>query len=410
MTTGESVLRLLIVDDEHDLAAQLEKMLKRKLSDLGSIQCEIEESFDDAEARLRDEHFDLVILDVRDSSGQSTATDSLTRGRALYERVAGIRWVPVVFCTAVPGQVEDLAAPPLIQVVAKNRLDEVTQAVRDGLTCGVPALTRLISDLLNRQLSIFLRDVIAPNWEQMATTDMSETALVLVHRLSAWLKESAVQELDGVIGSGGGSVVTHSSAARVYLNPPVTPHLTAADLITTDEGHWWLVLTPACDLYEDQVVAEGASGRQAKVEFVRLARAAQIRESAPFKTWDNARNKKNQQALHRIFRTDHNRYRVLPKYLNIPDLVVDFEDVSSVPLADIRRHLGSGAWKRVATLDSPFAEAFLTAHSRTVGRIGTPDIDFTGLANLLTAEPAPATPAVPHARPGVTETQSAPTS
>ncbi|BAJ29369.1 MULTISPECIES: response regulator [Kitasatospora] len=409
MTTGESVFRLLIVDDEHDLAVRLEKMLQRQLADLGSIECEIEERFDDAEARLAKEHFDLVVLDVRDSSGQSTGTDSAARGRYLYDRVAGIRWVPVVFCTAVPGQVEDLAAPPLVQVVHKNRLADVTQAVRDGLTCGVPALSRLISDLVNRQLSTFLRDVIAPNWEQMATTDMSETALVLVHRLSAWLKDSAVQELDSVIGSGVGSVVAHSSAARVYLNPPVTSHLTAADLVSTSEGQWWLVLTPACDLYEDEASAGEAGARQAKVEFVRLARAAEIRESAPFRTWDATRNGKNKQALQRIFRTDHNRYRVLPKYLNIPDLVVDFEDVSSVPLADIRRHLESGEWKRVATLDSPFAEAFLTAHSRTVGRIGTPDIDFTSLEIRLTSEPAPGT-ATPRTQPGLTDPSSEPRS
>ncbi|MET8376747.1 hypothetical protein [Streptomyces microflavus] len=394
MTKGESVLRLLIVDDEHDLAARLARMLKRRLADLGTIKCEIEERFDDAEKRLADEHFDLVVLDVRDSSGQSATTDDLTRGRSLYERVADVRWVPVIFYTAVPGQVEHLAAPPLIQVVAKNHLDEVTQAVRDGLTCGVPALTRHISDLLNRQLGMFLKDVIAPNWEQMATTDMSETALVLVNRLSAWLKENAVQELDGVIGSRVGTVVAHSSVARVYLNPPVTSHLTAADLISSNDGQWWLVLTPACDLYEDPAVTGSVSGRQPKVEFVRLVRATEIRQSSPFLTWDGTRTRKNEQALKRIFRTDHNRYRVLPKYLNIPNLVVDFEDVSSVSLASIRDLLESKEWKRVATLDSPFAEAFLTAHSRTVGRIGTPDIDFSALERMLTTDPTAVDPLI----------------
>ena len=410
MTTEESALRVLIVDDEHDLAEMLAERLQKRLADLGPIECEIEESFDDAERLLQDKHFDLVILDVRDSSGQSVATDPLTRGRSLYERVAKVRWVPVIFYTAVPGQVEDLAAPPLIQVVAKNHINVIIEAVRDGLTCGVPALTRHISALLNRQLGLFLKDVIAPNWDQMATADMSETALVLVNRLSAWLKENAVQELDGVIGSRDGTVVAHSSAARVYLNPPVTTHLTAADLINSDDGHWWLVLTPACDLYEDPVVAGSASGRQAKVEFVRLARATEIRQSDPFLTWDGTRTKKNVDALKRIFRTDHNRYRVLPKYLGIPDLVVDFEDVNSVRLAQIRDHFESGKWRRVATLDSPFAEAFLTAHSRTVGRIGTPDIDFRTLERTLTTDQPPVSPTVSPEQPGLTESQSEPAS
>ncbi|WP_053914717.1 hypothetical protein [Streptomyces sp. TP-A0875] len=47
--------------------------------------------------------------------------------------------------------------------------------------------------------------------------------------------------------------------------------------------------------------------------------------------------------------------------------------MKSVPLAEAR------SWDRVATLDSPFAEATLTAHSHAVGRIGTPDLVFEQL-------------------------------
>ncbi|MFB7919322.1 hypothetical protein [Streptomyces sp. NPDC056061] len=78
-----------------------------------------------------------------------------------------------------------------------------------------------------------------------------------------------------------------------------------------------------------------------------------------------------------MFRGNSARYRILPKYLDIPDLLVDFEIVQSVPLAEVR------SWTRVATLDSPFAEAMLTSHGHTVARIGTPDVDFENIKQSL---------------------------
>jgi hypothetical protein len=78
-----------------------------------------------------------------------------------------------------------------------------------------------------------------------------------------------------------------------------------------------------------------------------------------------------------MFRDNNARYRILPKYLDIPDLLVDFESVQSVPLAEVR------SWTRVATLDSPFAEAVLTSPGHTVARIGTPVVDFENIKQSL---------------------------
>lgn len=382
MTVGAGAFRLLIVDDEQEIAERLESMLEEDLVDLGAITFEIEQDFDEAERRLKDEQFDLIILDVRDSS-QGGATDAIEgRGRELYERIKKTRWVPVIFFTGVPEQVRHLTAPPLVEVVAKNRLEQITEAVRAGLSSGVPSLTRRLGELVDQQMRSFLRDVIAPQWEQMAETDQREIAPVLVHRLAAWLKENAIQELDGVIATSGGVTVGHSSAARVYLKPPVTRHLTAADLLRDAEGQWWLVLTPACDLYED--LPNVAKPRTAKAGYVRLAKADPVTESPLAVASQASGLNKDRDAFKAAFGPDHNRFRALPKYLDIPNLMVDFENVTSVQLEDLRIWLSEeGDWTRVATLDSPFAEAMLTGHSRAVGRIGTPDINWQGLHEEL---------------------------
>jgi hypothetical protein len=224
----------------------------------------------------------------------------------------------------------------------------------------------------------FLRDEIAPNWDRLAAADRSQIAPALVHRLAAWLKENAVEALGAVLGSSEDRVMGHASTARMYLMPPVTKHVTAADVLRDPQDGWWVVLTPACDLYED---LPSGGNRAAKAEYVRIAKAVPLSEAPLIARWIEAgspvKGSRERNAALEMFRDNNARYRILPKYLDIPDLLVDFEIVQSVPLAEVR------SWTRVATLDSPFAEAMLTSHGHTVARIGTPVVDFENIKQSL---------------------------
>ncbi|NEC43390.1 response regulator [Streptomyces sp. SID8016] len=378
MTDGGAVYRILIVEDEVDIAEELSEMLVEELSDLGTLDVRVENDFDEAERLLEIQAFDLVVLDVRDATRRGSATHPNLQGRELHDRIAKTRWVPVVFCTGLAEQVSDLAQPPLIQVVPKNRLDDAVTAVREGLESGVPVLTRHITALVDEHVRGFLRDEIAPNWDRLGAVDRSQIAPVLVHRLAAWLKENAAEALGAALGSSEDRVMGHASTARMYLMPPVTKHVTAADVLKDPKDGWWLVLTPACDLYED---LPSGGIRAAKAEYVRLAKAVPLSEAPLVARWVKAgspiKGSKERNAALEMFRDNNARYRILPKYLDIPDLMVDFEIVQSVPLAEVR------SWTRVATLDSPFAEAMLTSHGHTVARIGTPVVDYENIKQSL---------------------------
>lgn len=378
MTDGGAVYRVLIVEDEVDIAEELSEMLGEELSDLGILDIHIENDFDEAERLLETQVFDLVVLDVRDATRRGSTVHPNLQGRELYDRIAKTRWVPVVFCTGLAEQVSDLAQPPLIQVVPKNRLDDAVTAIREGLESGVPVLTRHITALVDEHVRGFLRDEIAPNWGRLGVIDRSQIAPVLVHRLAAWLKENAAEALGDALGSSENRVMGHASTSRMYLMPPVTKHVTAADLLRAPQDGWWLVLTPACDLYEDLL---SGGNRAAKAEYVRLAKAVPLSEAPLIARWVKAgspiKGSKERNAALEMFRDNNARYRILPKYLDIPDLLVDFEIVQSVPLADVR------SWTRVATLDSPFAEAMLTSHGHTVARIGTPVVDYENIKQSL---------------------------
>ncbi|QXE38445.1 hypothetical protein KQY30_33645 [Streptomyces sp. GMY02] len=141
---------------------------------------------------------------------------------------------------------------------------------------------------------------------------------------------------------------------------------------------WWLVLTPACDIYED---LPSGGNRAAKAEYVRLAKAVPLSEAPLIARWIEAgsptKGSRERNAALEMFRDNNARYRILPKYLDIPDLLVDFEIVQSVPSAEVR------SWARVATPDSPFAEAMLTSHGHMVARIGTPVVDYENIKQSL---------------------------
>jgi CheY-like chemotaxis protein len=367
--------RLLVIDDEEDIADRLQELLQEELADLGTLCFEPEADFDRAEERLKVEYFDMVILDVRESHGPSLSQTVEARGRELFERISAVRWVPVIFYTAVPEQVRGLEQPPLVQIVTKNRLEELLEGVRAGLESGVPTASRRIGELVDEVVRRYLRDHVSPNWAELSDADRAEIVPVALRRASAELAEESVRILDRDLHGSSGNTVDHSSAARVYLRPPVTQHVTAADILLDPEGQRWLVLTPTCDLYEDPVEDGVPTGRTAKADFVRLARATPLMESKLVSEANAGARGKN--VLKSVFEEKSNRYRVLPKFLNIPALLVDFEDVTSHPMTEVR------GWARVATLDSPFAEALLTTHSRIVGRVGTPEINFERLLNEL---------------------------
>jgi len=73
------------------------------------------------------------------------------------------------------------------------------------------------------------------------------------------------------------------------------------------------------------------------------------------------------------------RFFFLPGALSLPDLIVDFQQLVTLQ----RDHMGG--LERLASLDSPFAEALLARFTRYFGRLGTPDLDVAVLLQRLRA-------------------------
>ena len=75
---------------------------------------------------------------------------------------------------------------------------------------------------------------------------------------------------------------------------------------------------------------------------------------------------------HRGGKYQPERYYFLPGVMNVPDLVVDYQELEVLEKSEFQAQ----NWERIASLDSPYAAELLTRFARYFGRIGTPDLDI----------------------------------
>lgn len=374
MTFQPPTYRVLVVDDQQQLADDVVRELNDALgaSPHYKLELETEGDFDEAERRLLSEEFDVVVLDVR-RERRGHIEEDRQRGEAALERVRQSRFLPVIFYTALPEQVQHLEAPPLIAVVPKDALERVPDAVHAALDSGVPLMTRALQRHVSDVIRTYLWDQVAPNFSEYSSDGRVQTAQLLVARVAHSIRETGLPALAQELASAAfdlseGNEDPEGSAATYYIYPPVTDSLMPGTLLVVNEGareQWWVVLTPACDIAQD------------KAEFILLAKAIDLHEFGSYQEWARSRSGSKWEPLKRVLTEAMPRYAFLPEFREIPDLVIDFEQVMSMRKDDAAVH------RRVATLDSPYVEALLARHSHFRGRIGTPDLDLDALKARL---------------------------
>lgn len=356
--------RVLAVDDDETVLDRLKSVLPRYTKEIGHVVVDVCLSFDEAEERLKafGSSYDLVILDVMDSHPFSGTTEDGSRGTTLYERIRKVRWLPVIFYTAIPENVEVQVEAPMVVVVSKENTNLLRTSVVESLQSGAARVARTLVEELDSGVRSFLATHVSPNWDAYKQQDETTLQRLLMNRLSAWLREWSTPPGQLVPSEIGGSV----PASAYYLLPPLEGSgLRAGSILTDNSGESWIVLTPSCDLYTGGV-------RSAKVERVLLAkliRAEHQSEVAKYLSASERSNSLKSKAITVLQSQHHNpRWFFLPSFLSIPNLFVDLEHLSSVSYQDVLE------WKRVADLDTPFIESLLARQSHWRGRIGTPDL------------------------------------
>ena len=359
---SDRIWRVLIIDDNENMARDALRELNDAFEDdfALKIQSTIENDFDRGYELVANGTCDIVVLDVRKDRTAGNPEDR-TQGKRVYSEIREVRFLPVIFWTALPGEVADYEMEPLVRVFAKEDLDKVPDAVRAAISSGVAEITWDIEHHVADVMRQYLWDELAPHWQEDTDGDPKQLAYVLITRVASSLR---ARDIPGLV----------ERPSHRYVYPPVSEALESGQVLLRrggsgeEEDEWYVVLTPACDL------------RQNKAEFVLLARARLLEKHKRYIEWiQGSMSKTKWSDLQQLLSGALLRYVYLPAFRDIPDLVVDFEETVAVPKSDIE------PYKPKVSLSSPYSEALLAKHSQYLGRIGTPDLNMAELKARLTA-------------------------
>ena len=295
--------------------------------------------------------------------------------------IRGYRFIPIIFFTARPHASAYIENPPFVQTVPKGAddIDSLARAVENVISSGLPHLLRSVSDHLANVERAFMADFVERRWSDLA--DRKEDVAYLLSRRLAVSFEEGVEGLAqglGQVSDGGSADAVHPT--RYYVQPPsydyrmgdllAAPELGEDDL-ATEVSH--VILTPSCDLVS-------RSGGM-KAERVILAECRSLDSFEEYRKWKGSPSNNNRTALENLLKSrpkgQEDRYFYLPEAWNVPDVVVDLQSVSSITAGQLEDY------EKIASLDSPFAEALSQRFNRYIGRVGTPDLDIGSVVRRL---------------------------
>jgi len=362
---------ILCIDDDKQVLGELEEFLASEEVDTeGSIpQVLVEGDFDRGLQRIESTRVDLLVLDVRVGTGHQQP------GIEVLEQVKKRRFLPVVFYTAIPGSVRDVASP-VIRVVEKTEgLRRLLEEVRAVFSTKVPTVNRALIQHVEAVQRNYMWEFVSPQWEAFGEAgDKRALAYLLARRLAVSLSGAGIGRLAEDLGDVQGAEATPEGIPpmRYYLLPPVEPTPLAGDIYqgTIDGADgYWLLLTPSCDLVEEHV----------KADLVLFARCLPLEGEEEYQKWHDGWPQPSitvTDPLRRLLRNSRTkgqseRYYFLPGTLTLPHLVVDLQFLARQPHAEL------GSLARIASLDSPFAEEVISRFLRYWGRLGTPDLDIS---------------------------------
>jgi CheY-like chemotaxis protein len=378
--------RVLLVEDDEQLARTTAESLQRRPVNSNDEYAHVERvnDFDAALRQIEHRRYDVVILDIRDQAeaAQEAArgTDDAAgdealpadKGLTLYNEIRKRRFLPIIFYSAVPHLAQEQNDPPFVTVVSK--LSDEDGALRRNIIevfdSGLPSLNRAIAQHVDRVVRDFMINFVEEHWDQLSGSEHSgDLAYMMVRRLARSLDSTFIPNMAGVEVALGDAGV-HST--RLYIMPPLEERRTG-DLVCDNDGNWFILLTPTCDL----ILHNG----QPKAKYVILAACQLLSETDEYRTWRDSGASNITNKLERLIRNNpqgqQDRFYFLPAAWDAPDLVIDLQRLASVQYSEFQ------SFTRVATLDDPYAQSVVAQLGRYAGRIGTPDLDVSGVRERL---------------------------
>ena len=349
-------LRLLYIEDDEKNREGLVKALSDEILCDFTIKIDAIDTFDNAVEKIVSSHYHIIILDIykgKPDEGKDAGFDILKQIQKKY-------FVPVVFYSGSTYKVEELRSQ-IVGVVSKLDGEEhLKQEIERLVKFNLPFVKENIYNYLEKEFKTYFWDIIH-NKKDIFTVDKSDFSLgyLMLRKFGNSLSKEKIYEIleDNTLKKD------KIHPMEFYLYPTDTEQEYECGEILQKGNDVFVVLTPSCDLIKDRK-------RGRKVGLVLVVRTQLLSITNEYKKYNTTKNKENTNNLANLIESRRgDRYFFLPQTPFIESRVIDFQKKTMIGYKKLNK------FKRIAKLDSPFAEAMVASFIRYYNRIGFPDID-----------------------------------
>ena len=380
---GESMAVLFVEDDSQSLD-QFRQILPDSIANF-DITWEFCQSFDKALVTLAQRRFDVVATDVYldppDHDDKSGLGHEQARGLEIVKAIRLVRFCPIVVFTDGPTP-DDILETAFIRVVDKTQTEDLIQSITQVLNTGIPAIAKALHDEIDKEAGSYLWNFLESTWDRLKEAGLSERAI-----LGRIIRRRAALQLGRLNpATTTPTELEEIEGAEAYIYPRISGETVRLGEILRDRasGEFSIVVTPHCHLVAQPEEPE------ARAEYVLTVRAVPVaavlnRHYGDRDPWAGSDTEKRDKLRRRtqspvgyIRGAAGGRYFFLPRFLEIPHLYCDFQQVSTFELPKlVEDH------DRLAVLDAPFAEDLQASFGRFYSAVGTPNLNIEGLMDLI---------------------------
>ncbi|WP_164015170.1 response regulator [Pyxidicoccus trucidator] len=373
--------RVLLIEDNQLMREQVHEEFDGEQFDGRLLDIHDVDDFAQARAEIQQRKVDLVILDVFRGDPMGNGKPE---GLEVLEDIRKSGFVSVVLYTANPRRVEGCRSA-FIRLSDKPVAD-LRREVDELFSLRIPQMFRAIVSHMDRTLHDYMWNFVEKQWSTLEhIAGKPEFLRVLLRRLAASLSRDGLDPvIQGVFGADHASAVASDKVhpAEMFIMPPVdgkTPRLGDVRVrLMNGSSEYVVVLWPTCDMIE----GPSRPAKVQSVQSVQCAIAGMLDAADEMKKWKKDKANKDCRAKVEDLLRNRNdrgpgRHHYIPGLGKLPHLLVDFQRIELIALADLR------GMECIATLASPFAEAIASRYLRYIGRLGTPDLDVAYVMSKL---------------------------
>lgn len=352
-------LRILFVDDEEIVNELVEFFNGSKINNY-TIEAVPENSFDSGLERIREEDFDLVVLDLCKGKASEVAEQE---GLGILKDIQERTFIPIIFHTAVSHKIENLKSHVVGVTDKKDGVENLKNEIERLVNSNIVSLKDKVHHLIEVEFKKYFWDTIHDQRDKFNIVEEEKSlAYLILRRLSASLSK------DNIRGLVGDDRQNHNVLPMEFYIYPVEKEkeFEAGDIINYNENTY-ILLTPDCDYIERFNKNNESLGRKANK--VLLAEIKNLNTNPIYIRYKAEQSKGNYNSLSDLLGNNSERYFYLPKTPFIDNSLVDFQEKIMLNYEELDKSF------RFSKLDTPYAQSMITNFIRYYNRIGFPDID-----------------------------------